>query len=103
MIVDPTCTAWHWTIHGAKTGKSKDIQRIEEKRLKVEKSIENCEILPKEDMVAIVAPMEDRTVEKKKHVKEMIKRYWAHMTKAHEEATAAANILRLISKRMWHC
>ena len=33
MIVDPTCTAWHRAIHGAKTGNSKDIQRIEEKRL----------------------------------------------------------------------
>ena len=48
-------------------------------------------------MVAMAGSMEDRTEEKKKHVKEMIKRYWAHTTKAHEEAAAAANILRLLA------
>ena len=44
-------------------------------------------------MVAMEGPMEDRTAENRQHVKDMIKRYWAHTTKAHEEAAAAANIL----------
>ena len=35
-IVDPTCMAWHRAMHGAKTGNSKNIQRVEEKRLKVQ-------------------------------------------------------------------
>ena len=96
-IVDPTCTAWCRAMHGAKTGNSKDIQRIEEKRLKVQRSIEDREIPPKEDMVEIAGPMEEKTAEDKKHVKEMIKRYWAHTTKAHEEAMAAANLLRLLA------
>ena len=30
-IVDPTCTAWRRVMHGAKTGNSKDIQRVEER------------------------------------------------------------------------
>ena len=75
----------------------KDIQRIEEKRLKVERSIEDREIPLREDMVEIARPMEEKMVEEKKHVKEMIKWYWAHTTRAHEEAAAAANILWLLA------
>ena len=84
-------------MHEAKTRNSKDIQRIEEKHLKVEKSIENHKIPPKQDMVAMAGPMEDRMAENRQHVKDMIKRYWAHMTKVHEKAAAAANILRLLA------
>lgn len=36
-IVDPMCTAWHHAMHGAKMGNLKDIQRIKEKRIKVQK------------------------------------------------------------------
>ena len=36
-IVDPTCMAWRRALHGAKTGNSKDLQRIEEKQLAVMK------------------------------------------------------------------
>ena len=97
MLVDPTCTAWHRAMHGAKTGNSKDIQQIEEKCIKVEKSVEDHEIPPKEDMAAIAGPMEERTEEDRKHVRDMIKRYWVHTTKAHEEAAAVANILRLLA------
>ena len=34
MIIDPTCMAWCRAMHGAKTGNSKAIQRIEEKHPK---------------------------------------------------------------------
>ena len=95
-IVDPTCTAWCRAMHGVKTGNSKDIQRIEEKRLKVQRSIEDREIPPEEEMVEIAGPMKEKTEEDKKHAKEMIKRFWAHTARAHEEAVAAANILRLL-------
>ena len=37
-IVDPTCTAWRRAMHGAKTGNAKDLQRIEEMRIKIQKS-----------------------------------------------------------------
>ena len=97
MIVDPTCTAWGRAMHGAKTGNSKDIQQIEERRIKVEKSVEDREIPPKEDMAVIAEPMEEHTEEDRKHVRDMVKRYWAHTTKAHEEAAAVANILRLLA------
>ena len=35
-IVDQTCTAWKRTLHGARTGNSKDLQRIEEKQINVQ-------------------------------------------------------------------
>ena len=47
-------------------------------------------------MAALAGPMEERTEEDRKHVRDMIKRYWVHTTKAHEEAAVAANILRLL-------
>ena len=92
-IVDPTCTVWHRAMHGAKTGNSKDIQRVEEKRLKVQESIEEREIPPKEEMMDIAGQMEERTAEDRQHVRDLIKCYWAHTSKAHEEAAAAASIL----------
>ena len=42
-IVDPTCTEWRCTLHGAKIGNSKELQRIKDRRLKVEKLVEDCE------------------------------------------------------------
>ena len=48
-IVDPQCIAWRQALHGTKTGNSKEILRVEEKRWKVERSIEECEISPEEE------------------------------------------------------
>ena len=99
-IVDPTCTAWCRAMHGVKTRNSKDIQRVEEKHLKVQKSIEECEILPKEEMMDIAGQMEEHMVEDRKHVRDLIKCYWAHTSKVHEEAAAAASILRILADEL---
>ena len=99
-ILDPSCTAWRRAMHGAKTGNSKDLQRIEDMRVKVQKSTEDREIPPKEDMVEIAGAMAERTAEDRQHVKDLIKHYWAHTTRAHEEAAAAASILRLLADEM---
>ena len=99
-IVDPSCTAWRRAMHGAKTGNLKDLQHIEEKRVRVQKSTEDREIPPKEAMVEIAGAMEERTAEDKQHVKELIKHYWAHTARAHEEAAAAASVLRLLADEM---
>ena len=96
-IVDPTCTAWKRALHGAKTGNLKDLQGIKEKRISVLKTVEEHEILLKQALVDIAGKMEGSTQENKKHVKDLIKRYWAHMSKAHKEAAAAASILRLLA------
>ena len=73
------------------------MQRIEERRLKVQKAVEDSEILPKQEMVKLAGPMEEHTEEQKKNVKDLIKHYWAHTAKAPEEASAAASILRLLA------
>ena len=99
-IVDPSCTAWQRAMHGAKTGNSKDLQCIEEMRIKVQKSMEDREIPPKEEMVDIAGAMKKRTPEDRQHVKDLIKRYWAHTTRAHGEAAAAASILWLLADEM---
>ena len=67
-------------MHRAKTGNAKDLQQIEDMRIKIQKSTEDREILPKEDMVEIAGEMENRTPEDRKHVKDLIKCYWAHTT-----------------------
>ena len=77
-ILDPSCTAWRRAMHGAKTGNSKDLQRIEEKRVKVLKATEDREIPPEKDLADIAGTMENRTPEDRQHVKDMIKHYWAH-------------------------
>ena len=72
-IVDLTCTAWCQAMHGAKTGNSKDIQRVEEKWLKVQKSVEECEIPPKQEMVDLAGLMDESTAEHKQHVQDLTK------------------------------
>ena len=96
-IIDPTCTAWRRAMHGAKMGNAKDLQRIEDMRIKIQKSTEDREIPPKEDMVEIAGKMENRMPEDRQHVKDLIKHYWAHTTRGHEEAAAAASILSLLA------
>ena len=96
-IVDPTCTAWRRALHDAKSGNSKDLQRIEERWIAVMKSTEERQILSKEEMIDLARPMQQSSEEQKKHVKDLIKRYWAHTSRAHEEAAAAASILRLLA------
>ena len=66
-------------------------------RIKVQKLTEDHEIPPKEDMVEIAGEMENRTPEDRQHMKDLIKCYWAHTTRAHEEAAVAASILRLLA------
>ena len=81
-------------------GNAKDLQRIEETRIKVQKSTEDHDILPKEDLVEIAGEMENRTPEDRKHMKDLIKCYWAHTTQAHEEAAAAASILKILVDKL---
>ena len=61
------------------------------------KSMEECDISSKEEMMDLARPMEEASEEQKQHVKDLIKRYWAHMSRAHEEAAAAASILQLLA------
>ena len=78
-------------------GNAKDLQWIEEMRIKIQKSTEDREILPKGDMVEIAGEMENHMLEDRQHVKDLIKCYWAHTTPVYEEAATAASILKLLA------
>ena len=47
--------------------------------------------------VEMAGDMEGSSEEHKKHVRDLIKRYWVHTLKAHEEAAAAASMLQLLA------
>ena len=99
-IVDPSCTAWQRAMHEAKTGNSKDLQWIEEARIRIQKTTEDREIPLKDDLVEMVGEMENRTPEDRQHIKDFIKRYWMHTARAHEEASVAASILKLLADKV---
>ena len=99
-IIDPSCTAWRSAMHRAKTGNSKDLQQIEEARIRIQKTTEDCEIPPKDDMVEMAGEMENCTPEDRQHMKDLIKRYWMHTARAYEEMSAAASILKLLANEV---
>ena len=72
-IIDLSCTAWRRAMPGAKTGNSKDLQWIEEARIRIQKTTEDCEIPPKDDMMEMAGEMENHTPEDRHHVKDLIK------------------------------
>ena len=49
-IIDPQCVAWRCALHGTKTGNSKEIMRDEEKCWKVERTIEERELMGEEEV-----------------------------------------------------
>ena len=99
-IVDLSCTAWRRAMHGAKTGNSKDLQQIEEARIRIQKTVEDREIPLKDDMMEMAGEMENHTPENRQHVKDLIKCYWTHTARAHKEASVAASMLKLLANEV---
>ena len=93
-VVDPQCVAWRRAQHGTKTGNSKEILQVEEKRWKVEKSIEEHEILPDEQVQTFADTMTVKSKTERAEVIQMIKHYFGHVARAHEEAVSAARIAK---------
>ena len=91
-VVDPQCVAWRRAQHGTKTGNSKEILRVEEKWWKMERSIEECEISPDEQVKTFADTMTVKSKTERADVVCLIKRYFGHVAKAHEEAASAAKI-----------
>ena len=79
-------------MHGTKTGNSKEILRVEEKRWKIEKTIEECEISPEEEVKTFADTMKVKSKTDRVEVVRMVKCYFGHIAKAHEEAASAARI-----------
>ena len=83
-MVDVKSTAWKKAMQGVKKGNSKTIMKIEEKR-GVIRVIKNKDI-PEEEDTTVVDPdkLEGKTVEEKKEIKRMLRKFWTHIQKAHE-------------------
>ena len=75
-VVDPQCVAWQRAQHGTKTGNSKEILRVEEKCWKVERSIEEREISPEEQVKTFADTMTVKSKTERADVIHMIKRYF---------------------------
>ena len=90
-VVDLNCTAWRKAMQGVKTGNSKTIMKIEEKREWVIRVVEDKDI-PEEDDTEVVDPeqLKGKTEEEKKEEKRMLWKFWSHVQKAHEEAASTA-------------
>ena len=73
MVVDVNCTAWKKAMQGVKTGNSKTIMKIEEKREGVIRVIEDKDI-PMEDDMEVVDPdkVPRKTEDEKKEIKRML-------------------------------
>ena len=105
MVVDPQCVAWRRAQHGTKTGNSKEILRVEEKRWKVERLIEEHEISPDEQVKTFAETMTVKSKTERADVVRLIKRYFGHVAKVHEETAAVAKIAQElvdeIDKNSW--
>ena len=95
-VVDPQCVAWRRALHGTKTGNSKEIQRVEEKRWKVERVDEEREIDPEAEVKTFADTMQVKSKSGRADVVQMIKRYFGHVAKAHEEAGCAVKLAQLL-------
>ena len=72
-VVDVNCMAWKKAMQGVKTGNSKTIMKIEEKREGVIRVVEDKDI-PEEEDTTVVDPdkLEGKTAEEKKEIKRML-------------------------------
>ena len=91
-VVDPQCVAWQRAQHSTKTGNSEEILRVEEKRWKVERSIEERKISPDEQVKTFANTMTVKSKTERADVIHMIKCYFGHVTRTHKEAASAARI-----------
>ena len=95
-IIDLQCIAWRHALHGTKTGNSKEIQQVEEKRWKAERSVEEREVIPDKEVKTFAETMEVKSKSSRADMVMMIKRYFGHVARAHEEAASAAKIAQLL-------
>ena len=75
-----------------KMGNSKEILQVEEKRWKVERLIEEREISPEEEVKTFADTMQVKSKTDRAEVVRMVKRYFGHVAKVHEEAASTVRI-----------
>ena len=97
-MIDVNCMAWKKAMQGVKMGNSKTIMKIEEKREGVIRVIEDRDILMEDDTEVVDADkIEGKLEEEKKEIKRMLRKFWGHVEKEHEEVACAAGELSRLS------
>ena len=93
-VVDVNCTTWKKAMKGVKTGNSKTILKIEEKREGVVRAMEDRDLPTDTEAAGVdVDAMEGKSEEEKKEIKRMLSKFWNLVSKAHEEASCAVGEL----------
>ena len=83
---------------GSKDGRQQVNHEIEEKRTSIIRVIEERDILLEDDTEVLdPGQVEGKMDEEKKEIKQMLHKFWNHVSKAHEEvACAAGELARLV-------
>ena len=92
-VVDPSCIAWRKKLKGVKTGNCRTIMKAEEKKSEVLRAAEDAEIPSDAEGVLGEDSLKGKTPEEQREIRLTIKRFFQHVSRAHEEAACAAGKL----------
>ena len=92
-IVDPSCITWRKKLKGVKTGNCRTIMKAEEKKSEVLRAAEDAEIPSDAEGLLGEDTLKGKTPEEQREIRLTIKRFFQHVSRAHEEASCAAGKL----------
>ena len=92
-IVDPTCIAWHKKLKGVKTGNCRTIMKVEEKKDQVLRAAEHAEVPSDSEGLLGEDSLKGKSPEERREIRLMIKQFFQHIARAHEEASCMAGKL----------
>ena len=92
-VVDPSCIAWRKKLKGVKTGNCRTIMRAEEKKSEVLRAAEDAEVPSDAEGLLGEDSLKGKTPEEQRQIRLTIKRFFQHVSRAHEEASCAAGKL----------
>ena len=92
-VVDPSCIAWRKKLKGVKTGNCRTIMRAEEKKSEVLRAAEDAEVPSDAEGLLGEDSLKGKTPEEQREIRLTIKRFFQHVSRAHEEASCAAGKL----------
>ena len=92
-VVDTSCIAWRKKLKGVKTGNCRTIMKAEEKKSEVLRAAEDAEIPSDVEGLLGEDSLKGKTPEEQREIRLTIKRFFQHVSRAHEEASCAAGKL----------
>ena len=92
-IVDTSCIAWRKKLKGVKTGNCRTIMKAEEKKSEVLRAAEDAEVPSDAEGLLGEDSLKGKTPEEQRQIRLTIKRFFQHVSRAHEEASCVAGKL----------